>query len=76
MPLTDIAVEATLWTNHALVDLVEMENEPGLVEVERADSDEVAIHFRHVNDESATVSAYLTRAQAAVLLTTLRAATE
>lgn len=60
-----VSIEAKFFTNDDIAEpAIDWTSEPGLIEVERTDEDEVAVHFRHVDDESATISGYMTKAQA------------
>lgn len=67
-------IDVKLFTNDDMVEpAANWISEPGGIEVERSDSDEVGLHFRHVHDEDATISAYMTRAQALALAHALTA---
>lgn len=60
-------VETDLWTNHDLDDvwpIQPFEGEDGVIDIERTDEDEIALHLRHINDTCATFSAYITKERA------------
>jgi len=67
-------IDVKFHTNDDVVEpAVNWVGEPGGIEVDRSDKDEVGLHFRHVNDEDATISAYMTRADALALAHVLTA---
>jgi hypothetical protein len=59
-----MSAEAEFFSNDEELFTTQLEGEPGLIEVEVTDNDEVAVHFRHVNDESPMISGYVTKARA------------
>ncbi len=76
MSLSTIAVNSTITTNELAPITEPWEAEQGIVEVGRSDENEVTVHFRHYNNEQASISASMDRAGAVALAHSLLAAAE
>jgi hypothetical protein len=75
MGISSIAINATLTENETAPVQPWMMDE-GLIEVERADANDVVVHFRHVDSDVASISAGIDRAGAVALAQALLAAAE
>lgn len=76
MTFATLAVSATLTENETDRIGDWTDGAPGVVEVERSDDNEVSVHFRHVDSESASISGSMDRAGAVALAQALLAAAE